>query len=583
MRDRNVTQGTDTRKALVATEAEIAVLGGCLIDPEAILVARKIVTPEMLTAARHRLIYRAMLRAVDAGQAIDPVTISEDLRARGELEDAGGLPYLAELLDAVPTAANLEYHAGIGAARSARRRLESVGRRIAADAADPELTVAEVRSRIGQHAEEVSTLEGVPGLSRVPAPLSMTDLAALSEPEEAWIVQGLLERDSNLLVAGYPKSHKTNFLLELSLAGATATPFLGRFRVPEPIRVGLVLMEDRPHRIRRRLERMCQARGVTLEELEGRLFIWFRPALQLNDAHAMQEIGAFVESLDLDLLLIDNWALVQSRNSNDADEVTPQLDALSRLRDRRDGLTVGLVHHARKTAPSNGEASGDRLTDVIRNSSAFGAWYECGIALIRQDETAPVRVRVEMRDLPSPDPFVFVVDDEFSAGPDYGVQPGGWLRLRATDRPPAVIEREAAAERFREPVLEFLRANPGCSKRQLRDGIQGENPLIEAAFSALIHEGKAWYKQPKKRGQAGQCFATVPDRAATVPGHTSGGTVPTVPATHPLKEGGRTGAPSTTTETPDCTRHGSASGLQLIHESPRPHAVDDVLDDEEVA
>src|SRR5690625_1143064 len=161
MRDRNVTQGTDTRKALVATEAEIAVLGGCLIDPEAILVARKIVTPEMLTAARHRLIYRAMLRAVDAGQAIDPVTISEDLRARGELEDAGGLPYLAELLDAVPTAANLEYHAGIVAERSARRRLEAIGRRIAADAADPDLSPGEIRAKISLYADEVANLEGV--------------------------------------------------------------------------------------------------------------------------------------------------------------------------------------------------------------------------------------------------------------------------------------------------------------------------------------------------------------------------------------------------------------------------------------
>src|SRR5690606_32506440 len=86
------------------------------------------------------------------------------------------------------------------------------------------------------------------------------------------------------------------------------------------------------------------------------------------------------------------------------------------------------------------------------------------------------------------------------------------------------------AERYKGPVLEFLRANPGVSKRQLREGIEGNNELILAAFDALVREGLARFEEPAGRGRAGRCYATVPDRAQSVPGAHPEEGVPTVPA-----------------------------------------------------
>jgi len=386
---------------------------------------------------------------------------------------------------------------------------------------------------------------------RVPPPLSIADLLTIEEPEERWIAEGLIPAEANVLVAGYPKSHKTNFLLELGVAAATATPFLARFPVPDPVRVGMVLMEDRPHRIRRRLERLAEGHGHQLRDLDGRLHLWFRPALRLSDAEAMAELAAHVEAAELDLLCVDNWSLVASGDSNDADEVTPQLAALANLRDRRPELTVLLVHHARKTGPDRGA---ERLTDMIRNSSAFGAWYDAGLVLARADEQSPVKVRAELRDVPSPDPFTFTVEDEFPAGPDYGTHPDGYLRLVASDRNPALVEREAKAARFKEAVAEFLETNPGCSKRQLREGIEGNNRYILDAFELLVEEGRARYEEPEKRGKAGRCFLTVLDRASTVPGARPEETVLTV-STTPLGVG--TEHTSTASNTSDRARHGS--------------------------
>src|SRR5690606_31986065 len=135
-------------------------------------------------------------------------------------------------------------------------------------------------------------------------------------------------------------------------------------------RVGLVLMEDVAHRVRRRLERLCIAHDTTLPELDGYLHLWFRPRLRLTDVTAV-ELAQYAGELDLDLLAVDSWAYVARGDSNDADDVTPQLMALSACRDERPGLTVQLVHHARKTAPGM-DPGAERLTDAIRNSGAFG-------------------------------------------------------------------------------------------------------------------------------------------------------------------------------------------------------------------
>ncbi len=84
----------------------------------------------------HRRLFRAMLRLSERGDVIDVITLSEELRNTGELEAAGGLPYLAELLDAVPTAANLEYHAKIVREKALLRNLIEAASTIIRDAYD---------------------------------------------------------------------------------------------------------------------------------------------------------------------------------------------------------------------------------------------------------------------------------------------------------------------------------------------------------------------------------------------------------------------------------------------------------------
>ncbi len=503
------------REPPFSEDAEQAVLSAMLMEEDAIITAHAILPdPAMFYSVAHQRIYGAMLALYERNVALDPITLSEELARSGSLESSGGKNYIGFLVDAVPTAANVEHHAKIVLEKALLRyrnkeldrtvleiREEAERRRVLGTSAADIVAwqLEELKAALQEHRNHAQS-------KAFPAPISIRELIDAPEPEEQWIAKGLFPADANLLIAGYPKSHKTNLGLETGVGATAGLPILGRFDVERRHRVGLVLMEDRSHRVRRRLRRICAGHGIELEDLEGYLHLWFRPPLKLSDPRVMDELRAHVDRLELDLLWVDSWAYVATGNSNDSDEVAPQLDALSGLRETAKGLTVGLTHHARK---KQGEGGG-RLTDDIRNSSHFSAWYDGGYMLSRENETSPVTARAELRDHPSLEPFAFKVEDQFPSGPDTGAYPTGWLRLTALDATPATIQRDAAAAKLVPAVREFLGANPGTSKAKLRAALGGRATDVDAAFEVLAQAGAAYFDAPEKKGQAGRCWLHTP-------------------------------------------------------------------------
>ncbi|MGB9711110.1 MAG: replicative DNA helicase [Thermodesulfovibrio sp.] len=94
-------------------EAEQAVLGAIILEGESITKVIEILSPEDFYSERHRKIYQAMLELFDKNEPIDLITLTEHLKDKGELEEAGGVGYLGNLTTVVPTAANIKYHARV--------------------------------------------------------------------------------------------------------------------------------------------------------------------------------------------------------------------------------------------------------------------------------------------------------------------------------------------------------------------------------------------------------------------------------------------------------------------------------------
>jgi replicative DNA helicase len=94
-------------------EAEQSVLGAILLDNTAMAKAMEIIVDEDFYRTAHRKVYQGMLVLADRGEVIDQITLTECLKGRSELEAVGGAAYLAELVQVVPSAANVRYHCKI--------------------------------------------------------------------------------------------------------------------------------------------------------------------------------------------------------------------------------------------------------------------------------------------------------------------------------------------------------------------------------------------------------------------------------------------------------------------------------------
>jgi replicative DNA helicase len=110
------------RRPPQAVDVEQSVLGAMLIDPSAIAQAIEVLPEGAFYDARHDKIYRSILALFERDNPVDYVTLAEELRRRGQLEEVGGAYYLTELTSKVGSAANVEYHGRIIAERSLLRR-----------------------------------------------------------------------------------------------------------------------------------------------------------------------------------------------------------------------------------------------------------------------------------------------------------------------------------------------------------------------------------------------------------------------------------------------------------------------------
>ena len=112
-------------------EAEQSVLGAMLIEKEAIPKVMEILRDTDFYREAHRVIFNAMLELYNKNEAVDMITVTEILKRDSKLEDVGGIAYITSLANAVPTAANVTYHASIIEEKSILRQLVSVSTQIA--------------------------------------------------------------------------------------------------------------------------------------------------------------------------------------------------------------------------------------------------------------------------------------------------------------------------------------------------------------------------------------------------------------------------------------------------------------------
>ena len=217
-----------------SVEAEQSVLGGLLLEASALDKIADLMTDDDFYRHEHRLIYRQVVRLSELAKPIDVITVAEALEIAGELDKVGGLPYLGNLAQNVPSAANIRRYGEIVRERSIMRKLVEVGTDIASSAYNPAgrdaaqlldeaegkvLKIAEAGSRgkqgfmampplLTQVVERIETLYGRDNQSDVTGTATgFTDLDRMTSG---------LQAGELIIVAGRPSMGKTAFSINIA-------------------------------------------------------------------------------------------------------------------------------------------------------------------------------------------------------------------------------------------------------------------------------------------------------------------------------------------------------------------------------
>ena len=130
-----------------AIDIEKVVLGALMIDKDAFTVVSEIIKPETFYEARHQKIYDAVQSLTLQEKPVDIMTVTEELRHKGTLEDVGGPAYVVELSSQVASSAHIEYHAHILAQKFLARQLIQFASMIETDAFDETVDVDDLMQK----------------------------------------------------------------------------------------------------------------------------------------------------------------------------------------------------------------------------------------------------------------------------------------------------------------------------------------------------------------------------------------------------------------------------------------------------
>lgn len=214
-------------------EAEQAVLGAIMTNDSAIHCAVELLVPIDFYRTVHQTIFEACINLFGRGEAIDLVTVTEELQKMNALEDIGGASYVVHLVDTVPPAAHVEYHARIIRDKAMLRSLIEAAQRIANRAfeadEDVDLVMDESEHAIFQISQGRSSLALEPVGSGIPSSIAKIEKLSEHKIEVTGVPTGLKDLDALLsglqdtdliLVAGRPGSGKSSLCLDMAMHAA---------------------------------------------------------------------------------------------------------------------------------------------------------------------------------------------------------------------------------------------------------------------------------------------------------------------------------------------------------------------------
>lgn len=215
-------------------DAEQSTLGSMMLDRAALEKGMEILNAEDFYRPAHQEIYDSLMSLAERDEPVDLITLQEELRNRGKLEDCGGTEYLMALVNSVPTAANIEYYAKIVEQKSILRRLIAAGTEIIGLAQNEDEDIDAVtdraeqiifgvgQRRLGEYFRSITPLlhEAWDSITERYHDKGVASGVPTGFPKLDHMTSGLQPSDF-VIIAGRPSMGKTALALNLALHAAS--------------------------------------------------------------------------------------------------------------------------------------------------------------------------------------------------------------------------------------------------------------------------------------------------------------------------------------------------------------------------
>ncbi len=346
---------TETRKINIRIppqniESEKALLGSIMLRPEALAEIMDILRPEAFYADKHKTIFEAMMHLYEKREPIDLLTLSSKLKESVDLDRIGGMSYLTEMVNSVPSSSNAEHYATIISKKHTMRRLIEAAEHISKISYDDENEIEELLDKAEKKIYEVTSknLSGkyVEMKDVLGEAMERLDRLHKTKGELRGVPTGFKDLDNKLsglqkqdliILAARPSMGKTSLALDIARNASI------RHNIPTAIfslEMSTQQLVDRMLSAESRVDAWRLRTGaLNLEEEFGRITAALDPLskapLYIDDqaANNILKIRSVVRRLkhekNLGLVIIDYLQLMTPTQSKNNDNVVQQITEIS--------------------------------------------------------------------------------------------------------------------------------------------------------------------------------------------------------------------------------------------------------------
>lgn len=378
-----------------------------MLRPDALSEVLDIVTPASFYAERHRLIYETMLELWGKGQAIDTLTLSARLNDKGILEQIGGMSYLSELGNSVPSSVNVEQYGKIVQKKYMMRRLIQASEHIGALGYNEEHELEEILDEAEKHVYDISNSSSVHKYVTLGDALDEAwerlDRLHKSGNELRGVPTGFrslddklagLQKSDLIILAARPSMGKTSLALDIARQAAithkipvaifslemSSQQLVDRMLAAESrvdawkLRTGRLSMEQDFGKIRDSLEVLSKA-PIYIDDQAG------------NNILKMRAIARRLKSeKNLGLVVVDYLQLMVPTNSHRSDNLVQQVTEISRsLKNLARELDVPVLALSQLSRAVEARGGRPRLSD-LRDSGSIEQDADVVMFIHREDK-----------------------------------------------------------------------------------------------------------------------------------------------------------------------------------------------------